>query len=70
MVDLSHEQKRRPSTEPGTWSTTACPTDGVIGTCSFPTTGDGHLDNHYYEASGSADASVCEMAGGTWTSGG
>jgi hypothetical protein len=55
--------------EPGTWSTSACPTDGVIGTCSVPTTGDGHLDNHYYESSASAEESVCEMAGGTWTAG-
>lgn len=55
--------------EPGTWSTTPCPTDGVIGTCSFTTTGDGRLDNHYYTDSGSADESVCDMAGGTWTPG-
>jgi len=55
-----------PSGNKGAWSTTACPTSGLTGSCTYTTTGKGKLVNRYYKTDGKA---ACDLAGGSWTAG-
>ena len=54
---------------PADWTTTACPTSDLVGTCTILMNGDGRLVNSYYAQSASATQAVCEIAGGIWTPG-
>ena len=54
---------------PSAWSIAPCPTGGLVGTCTFLTSGDGRLVNSYYTQTDNVGKSVCETAGGIWTPG-